>query len=138
MNLKRFKYLAVMATVLLALLLSNSGATAVQYGWAVQVKAGQWDRHNTVVSFQYDPKNFPSDPTGSRAYLQDLKGNRIPLQFDGTTAWFVLRDLKAGQPDIFLIKHDSGKSSRDTPGVELTRIQNRLEIKIRGHRCSAL
>jgi len=130
---KTVRYLAVISTVLLALLLSNTGTTAMQHGWTVYVNAGQWDRRNTVVSFQYDRKNFPWDPTGSRAYLQDLKGTRIPLQFDPTTAWFVLRDLKAGQTDTFLLKHDSGKSPRDAQGVELARVQNRLEIKIRGH-----
>ena len=124
----------MIATALLALLLSNTGATAVRYGWYVDVQAGQWDRHNTVVSFNYDPKNFPYDPTGSHAYLEDANGTRIPLQFDGTTASFVLRDLKAGKSETLRVKHDSAKSPRrDTGGVELTRVQNRLEIRIRGH-----
>src|SRR6185436_21043066 len=123
MNL-RLRYLAVIVTVVLALLLSNN-ATAVQTGWYVRVDAGQWDRHNTVVSFRHDFK-------GSSAHLKDEKGAAIPLQFDGTTASFVLGDLKAGDSKTFLIVSDSGKLVRDTGGVELSRVQNRLEIKIRG------
>ncbi|HEV8186152.1 MAG TPA: PmoA family protein [Pyrinomonadaceae bacterium] len=123
--MRTFKYLTVSATVLLALLLSNTGATAVQIGWYVSVNAGQWDRHNTVVSFQYDTK-------GSRVHLEDDKGASIPLQVDGTTASFVLRDLKAGQSKTFRIVYERGKSSRVTDGAELTRVENRLEIKVRG------
>ena len=47
---------ALISVVLVALLLSNTGTTATQIGWYVSVNAGQWDRHNTVVSFQYDTK----------------------------------------------------------------------------------
>jgi len=120
------KMITLIATVLLAaLLLSNTGATAVQTGWYVWVDAGQSDRHNTVVSFQYDPK-------GRRVHLEDVKKTYIPLQFDGTTASFVLRDLKAGESEHLRIMDDTKKSLPVTGGVELTRVQNRLEIKIRG------
>jgi len=121
----RLRYLAVIATVLLALVLSNTGVTAVQIGWSVWVYADQYDRHNTVVSFEYDAN-------GRRVHLVDNKGAWIPLQFDGTTASFVLPDLKAGQTENLNIVHDSKKSAPNTGGVEVTRVQNRLEIKIRG------
>lgn len=125
--MRNVNYFIVIATVLLALLLSNTATKAVQTGWYVYVDAGQWDRHNTVVSFQYDPK-------GSRLHLEDVKGTWIPLQFDGTTASFVLRDLKAGKTELLRIMHDSGKTPprSNSSGPELTRVQNRLEIKIRG------
>jgi hypothetical protein len=115
--------------VLLALLLSNTGATAVQIGWHVFVRAGQWDRHNTVVSFP-----FKSQPT-DRVHLvaDDKVGASIPLQLDGTTGTFVLPDLKAGQVKSFHIVWESAKARRESTGVEVTRVQNRLEIKDRGH-----
>ena len=123
------KYLIAISTVLLALLLSNTGASAVQTGWYVSVSAGKWDRHNTVVSFPY--KSQPTD----RVHLVDDKnsGASIPLQLDGTTGTFVLPELKAGQHKSFHIVWEYGKSTRESPAVELTRVQNRLEIKVRGH-----
>jgi len=54
------------------------------------------------------------------------------LQVDGKTASFVLGDLKAGDSKTFLIVSDSKKVSTNTGGLELTRVQNRLEIKVRG------
>jgi len=121
----KLRYLAFVSAVLLALWLSNTGITAVKTGWSVTVNAGQWDRENTLVSFQHDPK-------GSRLHLEDEKGTWIPLQFDGTTASFVLRDLKAGQSKTLRIVRDGGKSPRVNSGAELMRVQNRLEIKVRG------
>ena len=122
--MRTFKYLTVSATVLLALLLSNTGTRAVQIGWRVSVDAGQWDRHNTVVSFRHSE--------GTRAHLKDEKGASIPLQLDGTTASFVLPDLKAGQNKTFQLISDGERSKPSSGGVELTRVQNRLEIKVRG------
>jgi len=121
----RLRSISVIATVLLALLLSNTRTTAVQIGYYVRIYADQYDRHNTVVSFQYDPK-------GRRVHLEDVKKTYIPLQFDGTTASFVLSDLKAGRSELLRIMDDTKKFPPVTGGVELTRVQNRLEIKIRG------
>src|SRR6185295_325958 len=101
MNLQRVRYSIVISAVLLALLLSNGGATAVQVGYYVTVSAGQWDRHNTVVSFDYKLR--------STAYhLVDDSGALVPLQFDGTTASFVLRDLKADQTKRFRLVPGAG------------------------------
>lgn len=123
--MQRVKYLIVLATVLLALLLSNTGATAVQTGWHVMVRAGQWDRHNTVVTFPF------KSPATDRVRLvdDDGKGPSIPLQLDGTTGTFVLPDLKAGQLKSFHLYWESEKSKSKSTRVELTRVQNRLEIK---------
>src|ERR1044072_5772006 len=120
MNLR---YLALISAVL-PLLLRNTGATAVQIGWYVSVKAGQWDRHNTVVTFP--------DHSKGRAHLEDDKGARIPLQFDGATASFVLSDLKAGESKIFRLVEEYGKPAPVTGGVGLARGTHRPEVKVRG------
>lgn len=117
---------AIALSVLLALLLSHTGAAPSQAGTFVLVSAGQWDRHNTIVSFP-----LKSRITG-RVDLVDDKGASIPLQLDGTTATFVLPDLKAGQHKNFHIVWNYKKSKRESDAVELTRVQNRLDIKDRG------
>src|ERR1041384_1035766 len=121
------KTVALISVVLVALLLSNTGATAVQIGYHdLFVKAGEWDRHNTVVTFQYPAqKEWPT-------HLRDEDGNRIPVQFEDGIASFVLRDLNAGQVKRFYIMTGTKKISSEKNGVELTRIQNRLVIKVRG------
>ena len=124
--MRRFKYLIVIATVLAALLLGNTGATAVQTGYHLVVRAGQWDRRNTVVTFEYrlnDKRDI---------HLVDNAGNQIPLQFQGQMASFVLRDLKAGREKSFYFAPGKAKAAKENDGVELTRVQNRLEIKVRG------
>jgi len=121
------KTVALISVVLTALLLSNTGATAVQIGYHdLIVTAGEWDRHNTVVTFQYPGKQ--ERPTN----LIDEAGNRIPVQFEDGTASFVLSDLKAGQVKKFYIATGTKKISSEKNGVELTRVQNRLVIKVRG------
>jgi hypothetical protein len=124
MNLQRVRYLIVVSAVLLALLMSNDGgATAVQIGYYVTVSAGQWDRHNTVVSFDYKLR--------STAYhLVDGSGALVPLQIEGTTASFVLRDLRADQTKRFRLLPGAAKSSSESP--VLTRDRDHLEIKIGG------
>src|SRR6185503_11677522 len=81
------------------------------------------DRHNTLVAFELKP-------TSKAYHLVDDKGASISLQLDGTSASFVLRDLEAGQSKTFRLVSGRDKSSG---GVELARVQNRLEIKVRGH-----
>ena len=126
-NLRRFKCLIVILTVLLALVLSNIGATAVQVRTYVTVSAGQWDRHNTVVSFNFKPESR------QRGYhLVDDSGISIPLQFDGTTASFVLRDLKADQSKRFRLVPGPGKFSGVGSAPELKSDKNHVEIKIGG------
>jgi hypothetical protein len=121
-SLMSFKYLIVISMVLMALLLSNTGATALPAGTFVTVSAGEWDRHNTVVTFDFNSKS-----KGRGYHLVDDNGSFIPLQLGGTTAAFVLRDLKAGQSKKFRLVSGGAKSDA---GVELARVQNRLEIKI--------
>ncbi|HET6976415.1 MAG TPA: PmoA family protein [Pyrinomonadaceae bacterium] len=120
--MRRFKYLIVLTAVLLALLLNSTGASTASRKIAVTVSAGQWDRHNTIVSFPFKSKK---EDTG---YLVDDQGASIPLQLDGTTATFVLPDLKAGKSISFQLRYGAKVGS----AVELTRVQNRLEIKDRG------
>jgi hypothetical protein len=135
MNLRR--YTAVIATVLLALLLSNTGAaTSPQYGIFVTVSAGKWDRHNTLVSFPNKSK------PGTLAHLVAMKDGsspppdalkaQIPLQVDGTTATFVLPELKAGKNQTFLVVYGPAESAQTSRGAELTLVQNRVEIKVSG------
>lgn len=126
MKITRLRHLALIAPVLLALLLSNTGVTAVQIGYHdLIVKAGEWDRHNTVVTFQYPGKERPTQ-------LIDEADYRIPVQFEDGTGSFVLPDLKAGQVKKFYIATGTKKISPEKNGVELTRVQNRLVIKVRG------
>ena len=136
MNLKRVSYLAVIATVLLALLLSNSGAATPQWGISVTVSAGKWDRHNTLVSFPH--KSNPSQryylkaiELSSHAVPDALKA-QIPVQSDGTTATFVLPELKAGETQTFILNWGPAESVKKSRGAELTQVQNRLEIKVDG------
>jgi hypothetical protein len=112
--------------VLLALVLSNSGAKPLQSGTHVVVSAGRWDRQNAVVSFPYKSK------PGEAYHLVDHKGVSIPLQVDGTTASFVLHDLKAGQSDSYRLVKGPAKLTQTSGGAELKRVQNRLEIKVGG------
>ena len=99
------KYVAAIVIVLLALSLSNTGAATSQYGISVIVSAGQWDRHNTLVSFPNGAKpgtayHLVADKSPSVPLPDALKAP-IPVQVDGTTASFVLPELKAGQNQSF-------------------------------------
>jgi len=124
------KHLLLISTVVLALLLSSTGATAVQAGLYVSVRAGKWDRHNTVVTFP-----FKQSRKNSRFFLRDDRsGESIPLQVGGAEASFVLRDLKAGHSKRYRLISERTTIAPDTNGVVLKRVQNRLEISIRGHR----
>jgi hypothetical protein len=126
----------VIATVLLALLLSNTGAATSQYGIHVVVSAGQLDRHNTLVSFPH--KSKPGIPyhlvaeKNSSGPLPDVLKAPIPVQVDGTTASFVLPELKAGQNQSFHLVYGAVKSPQPSAIAELKRVQNRLEIKVGG------
>ena len=125
--MRTIKYLIVIVPVLLALLLSNNGATAVQVGYHdLIVNAGKWDRHNTIVTFQYPLKN--EQPI----HLVDESGNRIPVQTEAGTTSFVLHDLKAGQIKRYYIATGTRKASNEKDGVALTRVKNLLVIKVRG------
>lgn len=123
--MRRVNYLIAITTVLLALLLSNSGATAVNLVSYVTVSAGKWDRHNTIVSFDFKSKS-------GAFHLVDDNGASIPLQLDGTTASFVLRDLKADQSKRFRLVPGPGKPTVAGSGPVLTRDRNHLQIKIGG------
>jgi hypothetical protein len=127
MNLK-LRSLAAIPLVLLALWLSNTGATAVSKDAYVTVSAGQWDRHNTVVSFDLKPGK------GDLFYhLVDEAGSVIPLQVDGTTATFVLRDLKADRVKRFRLVPGGAKLPDQYLGFMSSRDQNHIEIKIKDH-----
>ena len=119
-----FKHLILIAFVVLALLWSGVGTTTAQHGIHVVVNAGDYDRYNTVVSFDF------KRPTKDRIlYLREESGAYIPLQIDGTTASFVLRNLKAGQTGTFKVM--SGAVMKPPKIIELSRIQNLLDVKIR-------
>ncbi len=117
-----FRYLLAISAIALALFLGTGGATAIETGTYVTVRAGKWDRHNTVVSFEFKRNS------ATVYHLVDPKGNSIPLQLDGETASFMLRDLKAGESKMFRLVPGPAKSTRRNSDVELTRVQNRLEI----------
>ena len=93
----------------------------------ITVNAGQWDRHNTVVSFDLGP--------GGRErfyHLVDDTGAPIALQIDGTTATFLLRDLKADQMKKFRLVPGGTKLPDESLGLMQSRDQNHIEIKIKG------
>lgn len=113
--------------MLLALLLSNIGATAVPVGAYVSVSAGDWDRHNTVVSFDFKPTGKPRPH-----HLVDDDGTSIPMQVEGTTASFILRDLKAGQTKKLRLVAGPGKPTTENSSPMLSRDRNHIEIKIGG------
>ena len=120
----RLKFAIV--TALLALLLTSTGARSLQRGTRIVVSAGEFDRQNTVVSFPFKSK------TGQAYHLVDRKGASIPLQLDGTTASFVLRELKAGASASYNVVPGAAKSRQLARGAQLTRVQNRLEIRVGG------
>ncbi len=122
----RLRYLAAIPLVLLALWFSNTGATAVSKDAYVTVSAGQWDRHNTVVSFDLKSRELAY-------HLVDESGAVIPLQIDGTTATFVLRDLKADRVKRFRLVRGGVKLPDEYLGFMMSRDQNHIEIKIKGH-----
>src|SRR4029078_13091225 len=121
----RLRSLSVIVTVLVALLLSNSGATAILHH--LVVRAGQSDRHNTVVTFKYG-LNENHD-----IHLIDDAGNHFPLQFEGQMASFVLRDLKAGQQKSFYFARGKITDSKEHGAVWLKRAQNGLTIQVRDY-----
>ena len=123
----RLGSLSVIATVLLALWLSNIGATAIQRRYHLVVQAGQSDRHNTVVTFKYG-LNENHD-----IHLIDDAGNHFPLQFEGQMASFVLRDLKAGQQKSFYFARGKITDSKEHGAVWLKRAQNRLTIQVQDY-----
>lgn len=93
----------------------------------ITVAAGAFDRRDVVVSFELDPK-FSSDSYE----LRDEKGEYTPFQVSLRQASFVLSELKAGQKKTFRLteKRKGGQIKVDLS--ELAKVQNRLEIKIRG------
>lgn len=115
----------VISVVLPVLLLSNTGAITPQKGVRVVVDAGQWDRKNTVVSFPFASK------TGQAYHLVDRKTS-IPLQLDGSTASFVLSELKAGESRSYQVVPGPAKPAKANRGAQLTRVQNHLEIRVGG------
>ena len=115
------------ATVASLILADNAFATEVAS--YVSVSAGQFDRSNTVVSFE-----FKGAKQGRTYYLVDDKGAgaTIPLQVDGDTASFVIPELKAGQQKKFRLKTEPSKAPRPNTNVELNLVKNHLDIKVRG------
>jgi Methane oxygenase PmoA len=95
----------------------------------VTVAAGSLDRRDVVVSFELDPKF-----SATSYELRDDNGKYIPVQVSDRQASFVLSELKAGQKKTLrLVQKRKGVPSKvDLP--ELAKIQNRLEIKIRGRK----
>ena len=120
---------AAVAAIVLALWLSTAGGKATQVGTYVSVRAGQFDRSNTVVTFE-----FKNAKQGRTYYLVDDKagGSPIPLQVDGATASFVIPELKAGQEKIFRLKTAPANAARASANVELSVVKNHLDIKVRG------
>ena len=101
------------------------GATPVSKDAYITVSAGQWDRHNTVISFDLKPTRRERI-----FHLVDDAGTTIPLQIDGTTASFLLRDLKADQTKRFRLVPGSTKFLGETPMI--SRGRGFIKIKIGG------
>ena len=112
---------------MLALLLGGTGATADQAGLYIMVSAGKLDRHNTVVT-------FPFKRSSGVYRLVDENHQSIPLQTDGTNAWFVLRELKAGQTKTYHLAPKQAAKESSTSGVAIRRVRNLLEITVRGQK----
>jgi Methane oxygenase PmoA len=123
----RTKFLSLIVIALLAFGLS--GAKSARKTTYVSVDAGTWDRNDTVVSFE-----LPPEFKASSYELRDESGEYTPVQNSGRHASFILRELKAGQKKTFrlLARQSRVRNAVDLP--ELAKVQNRLEIKIRGRR----
>ncbi len=115
------------ATVASLILADNAFAT--QSATYVSVNAGQFDRSNTVVSFE-----FKSAKQGRSYSLVDDKarGASIPLQVDGDIASFVIPELKAGQEKTLRLRSEASKPPPLNTNVTLNLVKNHLDIKVRG------
>ena len=60
------------------------------------VEAGDFDRSEAVLRFQTQAS------VGGNALIA-ADGKSIPLQFDGTNAWFIVRNLKRGEKRTFTV-----------------------------------
>ncbi len=106
------------------ILLSAPGINAEEI--TVTVAGGDWDRTNTVVTFQ-----LPGDATDARV-LEDADGNRLPLQVSGDArASFILSHLRNGEEATYrLVERDP---SDDLQGwVEAARDNGRLRFSVEG------
>lgn len=104
------------------------GAARAPKATFITVAAGSFDRQDVVVSF-----DLPSELKATSYELRDEKGKHTPLQYSGQHASFILGDLKAGQKKTFRLVEKRGGSQSKANLPKLKRVQNRLEIKIRGH-----
>jgi hypothetical protein len=112
--------------------LTNSAAA--RKAVSIRVDAGKLDRRESLVNFSL-PKNL-----NAKAYeLIDDKGNRLPLQVDGTgNATFVLAELKAGETRRYrIVAAKSGASTPGASGVQLSREGDRLLIRSGGRQVLA-
>ena len=81
-----------MKFLLFLLLGYASCAPGTDTGLQIQIDAGEYDRHNSIVSFQVP------DTLEHEAYqLMDSQDNVIPVQIEGRYATFVLPGLNAGE-----------------------------------------
>ncbi len=88
------KFLPLLAALAVAAL----GATAADKSLTITVSAGNFDRHNTLVSFQLPAAD------SSFATIYDDKQNPRPLQVDADgRAWFVVGNLPKGTTATYVL-----------------------------------
>lgn len=122
------KYGLLMGAVLTVSFVIASKAARAPKTTFITVAAGSLDRQDAVVSF-----DLPSELKATAYELRDEKGVQTALQYSGQQASFVLRELKAGQKKTFRLVENRNGNRNKVDLTELKRLQNRLEIKIRGH-----
>lgn len=122
------KYGLLIGAVVITSFVITSEAARVPKATFITVAAGSLDRQDVVVSF-----DLPSELKTTSYELRDEKSEHTPLQYSGRHASFILRELKARQEKTFrLVEIPKGNQNKINL-AELKRVQNRLEVKIRGN-----
>src|SRR5688572_10868417 len=122
-----FKYGLVLGAVVITSFVIGSEAARAPKSTFVTVAAGSLDRQDVVVSF-----DLPTELKVTSYELRDEKGENTPLQHSGRHVSFILRELKAGQTKTFRLVEKRRGNQNKVNLPELSRVQNGLEIKIRG------
>jgi hypothetical protein len=81
---------------LLLIVLFVSCTSSTDNNLHVHVDAGDYDRFNSVISFQ-----VPDTLQHGSYHLSDADGIGIPVQIEGHTAYFILPELRAGESITF-------------------------------------
>ncbi len=122
-----------MIRILILIILAVSVAVAIAPSSAapkkvtITVSAGEYDRQDTVISF-----DVPATLKGSNYELRDSGGQMVPLQIDSNRqATFVLRSLKAGASASFTIV---SRSKNGSSSVQLNIRENGIDVTLKGRK----